>query len=50
LIEVYTISGQLVKQFKGKNPLDLSSLSKGVYFIKIRDGESTSQFKVIVSN
>ena len=50
LIEVYTIAGQMVKQFKGKNPLDLSFLSNGVYFIKIRDGESTSQFKVIVSN
>jgi hypothetical protein len=50
IISVHAISGQLVKQFEGKNPLDLSSLSNGVYFINIRDGESTSQFKVIVSN
>ncbi|WP_297696281.1 T9SS type A sorting domain-containing protein, partial [uncultured Eudoraea sp.] len=50
IIAVHSISGQLVKQFEGKKPLDLSSLSNGVYFIKIRDGESTSRFKVVVSN
>ena len=50
IIAVHSISGQLVKEFKGNNSLDLSSLSNGVYFIIIRDGESTSRFKVVVSN
>ncbi|NNE03727.1 MAG: T9SS type A sorting domain-containing protein, partial [Eudoraea sp.] len=50
IISVHTIAGQLVKQFKGKNALDLSSLSNGVYFVNIRDGETTSRFKVVVSN
>ncbi len=49
-MEVYNTAGQLVKTFKGKGPLPLSDLSKGVYLVVIKDTGATRSLKVIVSD
>ena len=50
VIEVYNTAGQLVQTFKGEDPLQLSILSKGVYFIVITDGKATKSLKVVVKD
>jgi hypothetical protein len=50
VIEVYNTAGQLVQTFKGKDPLQLSILSEGVYFVVITDGNASRPFKVIVTD
>jgi hypothetical protein len=50
VIEVYNTAGQLVQTFKGEDPLQLSILSKGVYFIVITDGKTTKSLKVVVKD
>ena len=50
-INVYNMIGQEVKRIALSNvssyKLDMSDLSKGVYFITAKIGESTGTFKVI---
>ncbi len=36
-IEVYTVFGQLILSNSNKNDMDLSNVSQGIYFIKIKD-------------
>ena len=50
VLKVYTTTGQLVRTFKGKSPLQLSGLSKGVYIIVITDGNTSKSLKVIVAD
>jgi len=50
VIEVYNSAGQLVQTFKGKEPLPLSTLSKGVYFMVIKDGNASKPLKIIVTD
>jgi hypothetical protein len=44
---VYSILGKAVLKMSNKNTIDVSSLSQGVYFIKVSDGISASTKKFI---
>ena len=45
-IIIYSVLGKVVLKMSNQNSIDVSSLSKGVYFIKVSDGinSSTKQF------
>ena len=44
---IYTILGKKVLEIRGQNKLDISPLSKGVYFINVSDGKKASTKKFI---
>jgi hypothetical protein len=45
-IRVYSLTGKLVKRAYGKE-VDMSSLSSGLYLVKVRAGNKVSNFKII---
>lgn len=45
-VEIFTITGQLIKSSKEKK-VDVSSLTKGTYIIKIHTSEGTRTYKII---
>lgn len=47
-IAVYDVLGNLIKTFPGELPgYDVSGLQKGVYFVKISNGEKSLNFKIL---
>jgi uncharacterized protein (TIGR02145 family) len=46
-VVIYSILGKEVLKISNQNTIDVSSLSKGVYFIKVSDGLNSSTKKVI---
>lgn len=44
-LEIYNVSGKLIMTANGENKLDVSSLAKGVYLIKIANNEKTTTIK-----
>ena len=49
-IEVYTNLGQLITSFSGKNKINISNLSQGIYFVKIIDQENNFTVKRIIKD
>jgi Secretion system C-terminal sorting domain/FG-GAP-like repeat len=47
-IEIYNALGQLVLSNTNENQIDISSVSQGIYFIKIKDGHSNFGTKRVV--
>lgn len=48
-LELYGLSGQLVKQFNPVNKnLDVSNLSQGIYFLKLKTNEQSSMVKLVL--
>ena len=45
-VEIFSLSGVLVK-ISSQNTIDLSNLSKGVYFLKLTSGNKTNMEKII---
>ena len=46
-VVIYSILGKVVLKMSNQNTIDVSSLSKGVYFIKVSDGINASTMKFI---
>ncbi|MDB4183292.1 T9SS type A sorting domain-containing protein, partial [Flavobacteriaceae bacterium] len=46
-VVIYSILGKAVLKMSNQNTIDVSSLSKGVYFIKVSDGINSSTKKFI---
>ena len=46
-IVIYSVLGKAVLNISNQNTIDVSSLSKGVYFIKVSDGINASTKKFI---
>ena len=47
-IEIYTLLGQLVLSNSNKNTIDISSVSQGLYFIKVKDENGNFGTKKVV--
>ncbi|TDI69057.1 MAG: T9SS type A sorting domain-containing protein [Bacteroidetes bacterium] len=47
-IEIYTLLGQLVLSNSNKNTIDISSVSQGLYFIKVKDENENIGTKKVV--
>lgn len=47
MISLYDMSGKMVKEFKVADQYDISSLSKGAYMIKVKDGSTIKVTKLI---
>ncbi|RKX17569.1 MAG: hypothetical protein DRP35_10715 [Candidatus Zixiibacteriota bacterium] len=48
-VEVYSQLGQLVQSSKNVQTIDLSSMSSGVYFVKVSNGNSSVMKKVVLT-
>ena len=48
-LKVYNIAGQLVKQNKNVNSINVSELSKGIYFLEVT-AESSRNVKKVIKN
>ena len=46
-VSLYDMSGKMVKEFKVADQYDISSLSKGVYMIKVKDGVTNKVTKLV---
>ena len=46
-VVIYSVLGKAVLNISNQNTIDVSSLSKGVYFIKVSDGINASTNKFI---
>jgi hypothetical protein len=46
-VVIYSVLGKVVLKMNNQNTIDVSSLSKGVYFIKVSDGINASTKKFI---
>ena len=46
-VVIYSVLGKVVLKMSNQNTIDVSSLSKGVYFIKVSDGINSSTKKFI---
>jgi hypothetical protein len=46
-VVIYSVLGKAVLKTSNKNTIDVSSLSKGVYFINVSDGINASTKKFI---
>ena len=47
--ELYNTLGQLIKDSSAVDYIDISNHAKGLYFVKIRSGNQTKTFKVILN-
>lgn len=47
IIELYDMSGKLVKSFKQSDSYDISNLAKGAYLIKVKDGDAIKATRII---
>ncbi|MAB39839.1 MAG: hypothetical protein CL528_06155 [Aequorivita sp.] len=47
-ITIYNNIGQLLFTFKEKNQIDISTLSKGIYFVKIKDENGQTETKKVI--
>lgn len=47
-IVVYDVSGKVIREFTGASQIDLSSVSKGLYFIKLFSEEAVIMDRIIV--
>jgi len=46
-VDVYNISGQLVKNYKNSNTIDISDFSDGIYYIQITTDKNVTFSKII---
>lgn len=47
-ITIHTNLGKLLFSSEEKNQVDISALSKGIYFVKIKDNNGSSETKKII--
>ncbi len=47
-IEIYSITGQLVRNFSNQNKIDISNLNDGIYMLRIRDIEGFVSTKKVI--